>query len=152
MTADWLNAWATVVAALAAIAGVAIAYWQLSNLNKTLRMNALTIVLQLESEMNARKQRLEEYAAQLRIEACGEKPNDKLIEILSDELNGYLENWLNSSDRLAFCILKGYLEERDWKTDYRQYFADMVRSHEDSFGPSSIYTNVIDLNNKWKRE
>jgi len=152
MTAEWTTAYATVAAALAAIAATAIAYWQLSNLNKTLRMNALTVVLQLESEMNSRKQRVEEYAAQLRIEAEGEKPNDRVVAILSDELNGYLENWFNSSDRLAFCILKGYLAERDWKAEYRQYFADMVRSHEDSFGPGSIYTNVIDLNHKWKRE
>jgi hypothetical protein len=75
----------------------------------------------------------------------------KVIDALERELDGYVENWLNAADRLAFCILKGYLEERDWASEYRPYFANLVRKHRDQFGPDTIYTNIKDLHDRWAR-
>ena len=149
---EWISATAAVVATATAIVGVIVAYWQLSNLNRTLRMNALTVVLQLEAEMNARKERVDEVAAKIRKQGIKDEPNEGLVEILDEEMQGYLENWLNAADRLAYCILRGYLAERDWKAEYREYFLGLVRDHEEKFGPKSIYTNIIDLSNKWRRE
>ena len=152
MSPDVWSAIGSCLAALAAITAVVVAYWQLSNLNKTLRMNALTVVLQLEAELNARKEKVDEVASRVRAECATEEPKQELVAIWESEMEGYLENWLNSADRLAFCISRGYLPERDWKTEYRNYFAGLIRDHTGHFGPASIYTNIIDLNDKWKRE
>jgi hypothetical protein len=103
------------------------------------------VVLQLEAEMNARKQEVDEAACELRCEDAKTKPNVKLVSALQDTMKGYLENWLNSADRLAYCILHDYLPERDWRSEYRDLFMCLVRNHEDQFGPKSIYTNIIDL-------
>jgi hypothetical protein len=67
-------------------------------------------------------------------------------------MNAALENWFNAVDRLCFCIKHNYLPEKDWRAEYRDCIANIVKEHEDKFGPSSIYTNIIDINNKWKRE
>lgn len=149
--AAWTGAIGTGVAALAAIAAVAVAYWQLSNLNDSLRMGTLNVVLQLESEMNARKEKVEEASAKVRLEAEMVGAQSCILPILVDTMNGYLENWLNSADRLAYCISRGYLKERDWKAEYRDYFQKLVEDHSQYFGPATIYTNLLDLNNKWKR-
>ena len=149
--AAWVAAIATAVAAIAAIAAVAVAYWQLSNLNESLKMSALTVVLQLESEMNARKEKVEEASAKVRIEAETVGTQSCQLPILVDTMNGYLENWLNSADRLAYCISKKYLKERDWKSEYRDYFQKLVQDHSQYFGPATIYTNLLDLNNEWRR-
>lgn len=148
----WVTAIATIVGALAAIAAVAVAYWQLNNLNQTLRMNGLMAVLQMEVDMNARKQRVDDLAAEIKKENAKQAPDLQLIRILGEQMNGCLESWLNSADRLAFCILKRYLPERDWRVEYRTYFFELVRDHEAKFRANSLYTNILDLNGKWQRE
>ncbi len=153
MSLEVIQTIATCVAALAAIAAVFVAWWQLGNLNKTLRMNALTVVLGLESEMNMRKMKVDEVATDIRRLDCEDNENNsKLIGILSDYMEGLLENWLNCADRLAYCIKQGYLADKDWKIEYREYFNDLVKDHPDKFRADTIYTNLLDLNNKWKRE
>lgn len=67
--AAWVEAIGTLAAAIAAFVAVAVAYWQLSNLNDSLKMGTLNVVLQLESEMNARKEKVEEASAKVRLEA-----------------------------------------------------------------------------------
>lgn len=150
--ASVVSAISAAVAAGAAVAAVVVASKQLEKLNNTLRMNGLMAVLQLEADMTARKMRVDDLAAEIRKEDSKISPNAALITILGDQMNGYLENWLNASDRLAYCILKRYLPERDWRAEYRPYFAELVCDHAPKFGPGSLYTNIIDLNNKWQRE
>lgn len=148
---DWTALW-TFVAAMAACAAVWVAYKQLDNLNTTLRMNGLMTVLQIEAEMNARKLRVDELVFEIRKEEIKSNSKKDLIEILGDQLKGCLENWFNSADRFAFCILKGYLPEADWKVEYRHYFATLVQNHEEHFRANTIYHNIVDLNAKWHRE
>lgn len=150
--AAWVSAIGTVGCALVAIWGVIVASRQLGSLNTSLSMNLLSNVLQLEAEMNARKEKADAVAAEIRKESIAKNPNERLLVILGDELQGYLENWLNASDRLAFCILRGLFAERDWRAEYRHYFESLVRDHEKMFGPGTIYTNIVDLNDKWQRE
>jgi len=151
-TAAWVEAVATVIGAIAAIAAVFVAYRQLSNLNTTLRMSVLAAVLQLESEMNARKRAVDEAACQVSTECAKSKRNEKAIQALTGKMEGLLESWLNAVDRFAYCIRHGYLAERDWKSEYREMFFGLVRDHPEKFGPQSVYTNIIDLTAKWKRE
>jgi hypothetical protein len=146
-----IMAWAAVAGVIVALLGVLVAWWQLRNLNTTLRMNSLGVVLQLESEMNARKAKADEIAFKIRQESLAENANIKLLDVLNGHLNGCLENWLNAADRLAFCILQGYFADKDWKTEYRGYFADLVKTHPEKYGPGSIYTNTLDLHHRWQR-
>jgi hypothetical protein len=75
-------------------------------------------------------------------------------EIYKKKLNAAIENWLNSVNRLCFCIMRDYLKEKDWKIEYRDYISNVVKNKkfEKYFGAASIYRNIIDLNNKWSRE
>lgn len=152
MSADMVGAVGGVLAALAAGAGVAVAWYQLNNLNKALRMSGLMAVLQLESELNARKEKVDELSAKIReLGLAGEKKHELLV-IVTDQYKGILENYFNAADRLAFCILKEYVPQKDWKAEYREYFNNIIKGHEGRFGPASPYKNVIDLNNRWQRE
>jgi len=152
MDPQWVIAIGTSVAAVAAGVGVAIAWRQLSKLNKSIRTASLANIRQLEAEMNARKARVNEIACDIRRAGLEETPNVELIEILDDEMGGLIENWLNASDRLAYCILHKYWIERDWRAEYRPYMQDLVDSYPDKFGPNTRYTNILDLHSKWVRE
>lgn len=151
MSPEWLSALASVVATLTAICATGIAWFQLHKVNKTLRMNGLAVVLQLESEMNARKQRVDDVAAKLHTDADSGDVAQEVLDIQKSLLDGCMENWLNASDRLAYCILHSYLPERDWKSEYRDYFVGLVKDHEEQFGPASQFINIKDLANMWRR-
>ena len=149
MDPNAVTAWATCATALSAFLAVGVAGWQLRNLNSTLRMNRLSTVLQLEAEINARKRNVDEVVADVRVaELSGE---DVIVLVLRDKLDGYVENWLNAVDRLAYCILRNYFTDKDWRTEYRQYLAALVTEHEERFGAATIYKNMVDLHNRWQR-
>lgn len=150
MQAEWVSAISACIATIVGIIAAIVALCQLGGMKKSLKAASLGNVLSLEAEMNGRKVKVEETSAKIR-KAELDKSSDEFIEILGDELNGYIESWLNAADRLAFCILKGYWSERDWKTEYRDYIASLVTAHEEKFGASTAFTNILDINNKWKR-
>jgi hypothetical protein len=66
MTAEQVEAFATVIAAIAALAAIAVAQDQLKNLAESSGMNGLMTVLQLESEMDSRAQRLDRVTLHVR--------------------------------------------------------------------------------------
>jgi hypothetical protein len=151
-TASWVSAISTGLAAIAAIIAVLVAFWQLRNLNRTLRVNGLMAVLQLESEINSRKERSDDAVAELERECAREPVDVELVRIVRDQVVGCTENWLNAVDRLAFCILKGYIPERDWKAEYRDYITDLVWRFEPNFRADTWYRNILELHGKWARE
>jgi len=150
MSAEWVNAIATTVGVIVAIGGVSMAYFQLKNLRKDLKMSSLMAVLEIESEMNKRKEKLDEVNFNIRKLENEGKLTEKLAEILEDENNCALENYLNSIDRLAYCILKGYLSDRDWKTEYRDLIFKTLRDNENKFGTGTFYNNTVKLYENWK--
>lgn len=143
---------ATIISVVVAAGALIVAWWQLSGVRTELRMNSLMAVLEIESEMNSRKEKLDSVAFKIRALAAENTLSNKLKEVLTDERSCALENWLNSVDRLAYCILKNYLKDRDWRSEYRDYIQNIVRDNESLFGAGSRYINIIDINNKWKRE
>jgi hypothetical protein len=154
VTAECLTAIAAWAAAAIAAIGVCVAWRQLSNLNSTLRVTSLTAILQLETDINARKERAIEVAEELREFHSHGQPAvgyQRDLSHLTDKLTVRLENWFNAVDRLAFCILKDYVPEKDWRAEYRQEIADIISSHPELFGPDSRYHNIKDIHARWQR-
>ena len=139
------------IIAISTSCGVLVAWYQLRNLRKELRMNSLMAVLEIESEMNGRKVALDEISYKIRKLEYANELDEKLSEILEDEQESALENYLNSIDRLSYCILKNYLPDRDWNSEYRDLIITTVRESEDKFGAGTYYLNIKDLYEKWQR-
>lgn len=148
---DWANI-ATITSVLIASGALLVAWRQLKGVRTELRMNSLMAVLEIEAEMNSRKEKVDSVAFKIRTIDAEKKLTDSLKDIFFDERNCALENWLNSVDRLAYCILRDYLKDRDWRSEYRDYIQNIVRENESLFGPGTRYTNIVDIHNKWKRE
>lgn len=156
------------VMAVTAILGVWFGYKQLKGLVTTLEMNVKTLqmnvaaltmnrlatVLQLETDLNDRKFRMAELSGRLQSERAKAKPNPKLITAIENTLNASKEHYLNAVDRLAYCIMKDYFPERDWKVEYRDYISAILSSpaFAQYFLANTEFRNLYDLNAKWKRE
>lgn len=166
ITSGWWDAIADTGTAIATIFLVIVAIRQLSKLNTSIftatasletskdsnRISNLMNVLEHEAEISGRKSRLDEISYEIEEYSLNNPQPDDKVKILRRKLDSAIEDYLNSIDRLAFCIKNDYFPEKDWKREYRKVIENVVDNYEDWFGAASNYVNVIDLNNKWKRE
>ncbi len=159
ISADWWDAIADTGTALATIVLVLVAYKQLSKFNESFnvslnanRISNLMNVLEHEAEITRRKSFLNEIVFEIEEYSLIENPSADRIAILERKLNSAIEDYLNSIDRLAYCIEYGYFPEKDWKREYRRLIENVVHSYSEWLGVNSYYVNIIDLNNKWRRE
>lgn len=147
---DYANI-ATISSVVVATGVLLVAWRQLLGVRIELRMNSLMAVLEIEAEMNRRKEKVDSIAFKVRTLSTENKLTDDLKDILTDESACALENWLNSVDRLAYCILKDYLKDRDWRSEYRDYIQNIVRNNEPLFSAGLRYTNIISLNGRYAK-
>ena len=149
MTAEQLTALGTVIAAIAAISAAMIAGNQLKNLADSFRMSGLSAVLAMESEISTRADALDQFDFQLRLGLkTGSVPDDQ-IEFYEERRATLADSYLNSIDRLAFCILKGYLPEKDWRGEYEVLLNTLLTGP--GFPAARNFDNIVKLHNKWQR-
>ena len=150
---DVVTAVAAVLSFFVTFAAVVVASKQLGGLRKEAKRNNFLMLLALEAELNNRKVRVDEAAASLlQIADIDKMPEPKKLEAAVNLLNSGIENWLNCADRLAFCILKKYLREKDYRSEYTPYYTKLVNANPTYFQGESVYDNIITLCKRWKIE
>ena len=163
-TTDWISAISSALTMLISGGVLWVSYYQIKQVKKQLKglsenqkNSTLIAVLELESELNKRKENFDKVNFELReydleLENSKKKVNKELLEIFIDKIDVAKENYLNSLDRLSYCILHEYLSDRDWRTEYRDTIFDAVDSYKENYGVSSRYRNTIRIYDKWKSE
>lgn len=149
---DWIQSITAIITGGLGLIGAIFAIIQIYQIKNQLSSATLTNVLTLEAEMNSRKAKLDDINNEIEKAKIEGKLDKNAKEVFKRYQNSAIENWLNSVDRLCFCIKSNYLKEKDWKMEYRDYIIDIVRTYEDKFGESSLCTNIKDINQKWLRE
>ncbi|MBW4971617.1 hypothetical protein KZY98_14220 [Croceibacter atlanticus] len=161
---DWISAISSALTTIISGGVLWVAYYQikqvkvqLKGLAENQKNSTLMAVLELESELNKRKESFDKANFELReynlaLESTKKKLNKDLLEIYSDKIEVSKENYLNSLDRLSYCILHDYLSDRDWRTEYRDTIFEAVDNYKEKYDISSRYRNTIDIYNKWKSE
>jgi hypothetical protein len=152
MNPEWISSVASLLAVVVAMFGVVVANRQLGGLRDSLRTDSLMAVLAMESELSAKKERCEAVASALDRARLKVGPSEGEIHLLDTDLDTAIENWLNALERLCFCINKGYVPEKDWRAEYREYVSDAVRSQPAYFQPGSRFHNILRLNARWSSE
>lgn len=136
---SWISAFATV-------GFLCVAWWQFRNL---IRSNTISLELNLESDLNNRKSKMDDISSSIRISSSNR--DIARIEILEDDLEAAIESYLNILDRLAYCILHGYMKDRDWKQEYRDLITDIIRNNEIHFGTGTYYKKLKPHYENWSR-
>ncbi|GAA4279667.1 hypothetical protein [Gaetbulibacter aestuarii] len=161
---DWISAISSTLTTIISGGVLWVAYYQikqvkiqLKGLAENQKNSILMTVLELESELNKRKESFDNANFELReynleLENSKTKLNKDLLEIYIDKIEVSKENYLNSLDRLSYCILHDYLSDRDWRTEYRDTIFEAVDNYKEKYDISSRYRNTIDIYNKWKSE
>lgn len=161
---DWISAISSALTTIISGGILWVAYYQikqvkiqLTGLAKNQKNSTLMTVLELESELNKRKESFDKANFELRkynleLENSKKKLNKDLLGIYIDKIEVSKENYLNSLDRLSYCILYNYLSDRDWRTEYRDTILEAVDNYKEKYDISSRYRNTINIYNKWKSE
>ena len=158
---DWISAYSAALSAFISLCILFVAWFQikqvkvqLKSLAESQRNSTLMTVLELESELNKRKEYFDQCSFEARQYAIdkSESPDINSIELLKDKIKVSRENYLNALDRLSYCILHKYLLDRDWKTEYRDVIFDVVDNYSDCFGVSSRFWSIKKIYEKWKNE
>ncbi|WP_339686637.1 hypothetical protein [uncultured Nonlabens sp.] len=161
---DWISAISSALTTILSAGVLWVAYYQIKQVKKQLKglsenqkNSTLMTVLELESELNKRKENFDKVNFELReynleIENSKNKLSKELLEIYKDKIDVAKENYLNSLDRLSYCILHDYLSDRDWRTEYRDTIFEAVDNYKENYNVSSRYRNTIKIYDKWKSE
>jgi len=149
---EWIVAASSAIGAAAAVAVVIVAWHQLSSLNRNIRVDGLIGLLQLEAEINDRKQTLVDVAHEITAHSRLPKKdqNSRLLRELEERLKDRTESYLNAVERLCFCIHRGYFPEKEWRAEYREWIATDIEDHEEFFGASTSYTHMVKLHEMWR--
>ncbi|WGK69503.1 hypothetical protein P0082_01185 [Candidatus Haliotispira prima] len=147
MTIEILNSVIAGLSALATIGICTIAFYQLKGLRNNI---TLQIVSDMERELYERKKALDSASTELWRLSLN-PISEELIEILKLKLSMAGEDYFNAVERLAFLILKKHLDERNWKSQYKDLIFDIVEQNENIFGITTPYTNIVALYGKWKK-
>lgn len=104
------------------------------------KWNAL---LSFEEDMNNRRQRLSDIAA----EVIPDSKDKHCVRIEEAK-----ESYLNTVERLASAILKGQFPEDEMKRSYREFMISTTRDSEfkEKIGDTTRYRGIKELNDKWK--
>ena len=148
-----------ILAGIGAIATAIIAWYQLSNLNKSLNASNLMTIFEIEFELNRRKERLSEIRKeneQLLYKYKSKSPTDEekqILKVLDGHRKEAYENYLNVFDRLCFFVLKKKLDEEDFRLDYRDMlFKTIQEDKENTFNTGTRFRNMEKLYNDWKEK
>jgi len=152
MTPEWVTAISACFAVLVAFIGILIANKQLGGIRQAIRTDSLMAILSIESELSAKKEKCDELAIKLSRTVSLDQSPESEIKLLKTRLDLALENWINTLERLCFCILKNYVPEKDWRLEYREYIAEAIRSQSEFFAAGTRYNNLLQLHEKWSRE
>ena len=153
---EYIDPITSVMTALAAVFGVWIAKNNLETISKNLnisvknqKLDHLKVVLEIETQMNSRKLEFDKASRSVR-EADIDNVAENKIEILSDYFESAKESYFNSLDRLCFCIDKKYIEDKDWRVEYRNAIQNVIANFPDDFNEASSYKNIKNVNKLWQ--
>lgn len=150
---DWIVAVCAVVTVVIGVLTLYQLYIQLKNLNNSLRNSTLSTLIDLENEIIRRKEILDVVNNEItkyNNELGENMPNEHTLALLMTREKSALENYLNSIDRLSYCILNEYFLDKDWRGEYRDVIFDIIDKKQEQFGPNTKYRNIKKLYNNWK--
>ncbi len=140
-----------IVSCIIAGIGVFVACVQLRGVKQQLSLavsnqakDSLKIVLEIETQLNSRKLEFDKSNKAL----LESKDDDR--EIIAAFVETTKESYFNALDRLCFCIQKGYVDEDEYRPEYRDIIKNTVKQYESDFGAGSAYNHIKQINDKWK--
>lgn len=142
------------ISATIALAMLGVAIWQLGKLTAQVReavrsnsIGQLNALLALEQQIAERRLNLSQ--AGIAVKELNSSPDSDKFTSASLAFDEAKQMYLNSLDRLCFCVLKNLLHDADMRLEYRETIKMAVSQFPEDFGISTPYRNIKKVYEKW---
>jgi hypothetical protein len=158
LNVSWWQMWAAIATVLVAASAAWIGIRTLRQLVDQVKLAAeanaigqLNALLVLEQDMSRRRDRLGEIATQLEHlqKSAAYNADPSILDPVIRQFNEGRENYLNSLDRLCFCVLRNKFSDDELRSDYRDVVKQAIVDSPEQFGAASSFRNILKLHNKW---
>jgi hypothetical protein len=139
------------------LGGIIIALIQIGKVVKSNSISEVAALLQIESVLGQNRQRIDQATVLMANLNSKRQGGGTVLQAEIDaveiEMNGAVQNYLNSLDRLCACILRGVFREDYAKQDYRDYINAAIETYADHFGGvKDRFHNIRKVREKWRDE
>jgi hypothetical protein len=114
-------------------------------------INQLNALLLLEQDMSRRKDRIGEIQTELTTlqKSAAYTSDNTILEPAIRQYKESVENYLNSLDRLCFCILWNKFSENELRSEYRDVVRTTLLDFKDHFHAGTDFKNIVKIHRKW---
>lgn len=116
------------------------------------KISGLMAVLSLESALSEARFQLSTSAARRSAAAGDASLTAEQLRSINEFHEERIEQYLNSADRICACIRRGYVDEEQYRKDYRSWIAEIISHHKARFGPDTRHQNVLHVHNRWSQD
>lgn len=152
------------VSVIVATTGIYLIYRQLQAMVASIQIaiddnknSNLMTVLALEESVSKCRVAMSEAAVKAALIADDEKRKNiteasialTLAKLQYDEKT---EQYINALDRLCSCIVRGYIDEEQYRQDYRNGIAETIKNHKEFFGADTRHHNILAVHTAWSQD
>lgn len=133
-----------------AIWAICISKKHLKEVNKHTKLSTTEIEINIFSELEKRKNNLFKSVNEYTKTEQQNNTNQNTLEFLKSEANHSKENYLNFLDTICLYVLEGYITETNFKKQYKDSIAKIIKLYKNDFGEDSAYDNIQKINTKFQ--
>lgn len=147
-----MQAWGTIGGAIIAAFGLFFIHKQIKEAVRSNRMSSLMAVLSLEESIAKARLDLSTMAADRAKAALDLSKTPDELKVINQFYEERIEQYLNVTDRLCTCIRRKYVDEDQYRRDYRKWIDEVVSKHKDRFGVDTRHHNIRHVHEKWSQD
>jgi hypothetical protein len=143
-----VTAIATVVLAAGTILLAALAYHQLHDIRKVIRLYAFSAFLNQEKELLNKQKVIHKTTIALNRALVQPDPSFEVMEALINTLDVKVDDYLNALDRLGYSILNGNFPEDELRRTYHRVINEVFETYRSEID-NKPYRNIQLLHVRW---
>ncbi|MCS6724284.1 hypothetical protein [Proteus mirabilis] len=111
------------------------------------KINRLIALLDVEKTINGNRIELSKTTNYIDLNM----DSMSVSQLESSQLHQYqcIENYLNSVDRLCFCLLNSYFDDEELRKEFREMVSDTYKSYTEEIVKGVHFRNIKKLYDKW---
>ena len=153
MSPETYNVVSTVLYVISAVIAFSM-FWlgvrQLGKINEQIKeaVNANTIstlgaLIEIENQIQSNRDLLAKASVNVTMASEGDLDSARLY------FNQCIEMYLNSIERLCFCIIKGHFDTNDMRREYKSVIEGAMNEHKDYYSQTTKYRNTVKIYHQW---
>lgn len=111
------------------------------------KINRLIALLDVEKTININRVEVSKTSHYINLESSGMDENQ--LDSWNLQLEQCIENYLNSVDRLCFCLLNSYFDDDELRKEFRMMINETYESYNTQINKGTHFRNIKKIYNKW---